>query len=60
MAEKNQKLELTWIGKDEQPRLEPGIPLEDKLEFRKGCGHSKASVPTNAGCFLMRRMRWKA
>lgn len=22
MAEKKQKLELTWIGKDEQPRLE--------------------------------------
>ena len=26
---KNQKLELTWIGKDEQPRLEPRILIED-------------------------------
>ena len=25
-----QKLELTWIGKDERPRLEPRILLEDK------------------------------
>jgi adenine-specific DNA-methyltransferase len=29
MNNKNQKLELTWIGKDEQPRLEPRILLED-------------------------------
>lgn len=27
---KNQKLELTWIGKDKHPRLEPRILLEDK------------------------------
>lgn len=27
---KNQKLELTWIGKDKHPRLEPRIFLEDK------------------------------
>lgn len=27
---KKQKLELTWIGKDEQPRLEPRILIEDK------------------------------
>ena len=25
----NQKLELTWIGKDQRPRLEPRILLED-------------------------------
>jgi len=29
MNNKNQKLELTWIGKDEQPRLEPRILIED-------------------------------
>lgn len=29
MAGKKQKLELTWIGKDERPRLEPRILLED-------------------------------
>src|ERR1019366_7147905 len=26
---RKQKLELTWVGKDEQPRLEPRILLED-------------------------------
>jgi adenine-specific DNA-methyltransferase len=26
---KPQKLELTWIGKDEQPRLEPRILIEE-------------------------------
>lgn len=30
MAAKRTKLELTWIGKDERPRLEPRILLEDK------------------------------
>lgn len=25
----NQKLELTWIGKDIQPKLEPRILIED-------------------------------
>jgi adenine-specific DNA-methyltransferase len=29
MSNKKQKLELTWIGKDEQPRLEPRILIED-------------------------------
>jgi len=27
---KKQKLELTWIGKDEQPKLEPRILIEDQ------------------------------
>ncbi len=32
---KKQKLELTWIGKDKRPRLEPRILLEDKaLSYR--------------------------
>lgn len=30
MASKKTKLELTWIGKDVRPRLEPRILLEDK------------------------------
>ncbi|MEJ7849534.1 MAG: site-specific DNA-methyltransferase [Pyrinomonadaceae bacterium] len=30
MASNKTKLELTWIGKDERPRLEPRILLEDK------------------------------
>lgn len=29
MPDRRQKLELTWIGKDERPRLEPRILLED-------------------------------
>ncbi|MBI5376287.1 MAG: site-specific DNA-methyltransferase, partial [Candidatus Schekmanbacteria bacterium] len=29
MTNKNQKLELTWIGKENQPRLEPRILIED-------------------------------
>ena len=28
--EKKQKLELTWIGKDKRPRLEPRVLVEDK------------------------------
>ena len=27
---KNQKLELTWIGKENQPKIEPRILIEDK------------------------------
>jgi len=29
MAKKNTKLELTWIGKDQRPKLEPRILIED-------------------------------
>jgi adenine-specific DNA-methyltransferase len=29
MVKKNTKLELTWIGKEERPRLEPRILLEE-------------------------------
>lgn len=29
MAQKKQKLELTWIGKDKRPKLEPRILIED-------------------------------
>jgi hypothetical protein len=35
MTKKKQKLELTWIGKEKRPRLEPRILLEDKaLSYR--------------------------
>lgn len=30
MADRKRKLELTWIGKEERPRLEPRILLEDQ------------------------------
>ena len=36
---KNQKLELTWIGKDKQPKLEPRILIED---LDKSYGDRKA------------------
>jgi adenine-specific DNA-methyltransferase len=29
MTQRKQKLELTWIGKEHRPRLEPRILLED-------------------------------
>ena len=29
MSGKKQRLELTWIGKDESPKLEPRILIED-------------------------------
>jgi len=35
MADKIRRLELTWVGKDERPRLEPRILLEDvDLSYR--------------------------
>ena len=37
MTNRNQKLELTWIGKDNQPRLEPRILIEDP---EKSYGHT--------------------
>ena len=38
----NQKLELTWIGKDQRPRLEPRILLEGKYSY-----HAKQRVTGN-------------
>jgi adenine-specific DNA-methyltransferase len=40
---KSQKLELTWIGKDQRPRLEPRILLEDP----KRSYHAKQRVTDN-------------
>ena len=40
---KKQKLELTWIGKDQRPRLEPRILLEDS----KRSYHAKQRVTDN-------------
>jgi len=39
----HQKLELTWIGKDQRPRLEPRILLEDP----KRSYHAKQRVTNN-------------
>jgi adenine-specific DNA-methyltransferase len=38
-----QKLELTWIGKEKRPRLEPRILLEDKEKSY----HAKHRVTDN-------------
>ena len=43
MGRKKQKLELTWIGKDERPRLEPRILLEDPEKSY----HAKERVSEN-------------
>ena len=44
---KNQKLELTWIGKDKRPRLEPRIFLEDKeLSY-----HAQSATQTSTDLF---------
>jgi len=33
---KNQKFELTWIGKDGQPKPEPRILIEDPEKYQGG------------------------
>jgi adenine-specific DNA-methyltransferase len=43
MSNRKQRLELTWIGKDERPRLEPRILLEDTDKSY----HAKARVSDN-------------
>ncbi|WP_353070109.1 site-specific DNA-methyltransferase [Tunturibacter empetritectus] len=40
MSNRKQRLELTWIGKDERPRLEPRVLLEDSDKSY----HAKARV----------------
>src|SRR3989338_8388544 len=48
MNNKNQKLELTWIGKENQPRLEPRILIEDP---EKSYGHTPR--PSQEGNMLI-------
>jgi len=43
---KKQKLELTWIGKDEQPRLEPRILIEDPE--RSYCALKHQTTPNSS------------
>ena len=43
MRQKKQKLELTWVGKDKRPRLEPRILLED----HKKSYHAEKCVTDN-------------
>lgn len=52
MAKKKQKLELTWIGKEKRPRLEPRILLEDKtLSYRADAQEPQAGI--NADLFAV-------
>ena len=45
---KKQKLELTWIGKEERPRLEPRILLEDQaLSYHAGHRVTEADLFDN-------------
>lgn len=43
MSGRKQRLELTWIGKDERPRLEPRILLEDEAKSY----HAKVRITEN-------------
>ena len=43
MSQNKQKLELTWIGKEQRPRLEPRILLEDPARSY----HAKQRVTQN-------------
>ena len=48
MSRKKQKLELTWIGKDERPKLEPRILIEDpELSYHAKERHSDDDVFDN-------------
>jgi len=44
----NQKLELTWIGKDQRPRLEPRILLEDPTKSYPPMATSKSPTLSTA------------
>jgi adenine-specific DNA-methyltransferase len=52
MAEKITKLELTWIGKEIRPRLEPRILLEDAEKSY----HAAQRVSTKDICFCQRNL----
>lgn len=39
MSNRKQRLELTWVGKENRPRLEPRILLEEKLEQKTDTVH---------------------
>ena len=45
-----QKLELTWIGKDVRPKLEPRILLEDPA---RAC-HARLRLPVKGNAILGR------
>lgn len=48
MSKKKQKLELTWIGKDERPKLEPRILIEDpELSYHAKERHSDDDIFDN-------------
>ena len=54
MADRKSKLELTWIGKEIRPKLEPRILLEYR---EKSChaAHRKATTCSDLGLAAMRQ-----
>ena len=49
MTDRKKRLELTWIGKEERPRLEPRILLEDTALSHHAV--SGAQDPLFSDCF---------
>ncbi|MCY1665404.1 hypothetical protein [Rhizobium sp. SL86] len=48
---KKTKLELTWIGKDERPKLEPRILIEDPAKSYHAAARRNCSKPKlSRGC----------
>lgn len=48
MTQRNQKLELTWIGKENRPHLEPRILLEDPAKSY----HASPRVSDHVACHV--------
>jgi adenine-specific DNA-methyltransferase len=48
MTTRLKRLELTWIGKEDRPRLEPRILLEDSAQsYRSAVKHSENDLFDN-------------
>ncbi|GEM_PF-1310008 len=56
---KKQKLELTWIGKDEQPVLEPRILIEDPSKSY-GDPHSEKRRSKTCALYFVFRLLFRA
>ena len=60
---KKQRLELTWIGKDERPRLEPRILLEDVEQSYHAAIRNEGDIFDNRSDFWRQpagaQRRWK-
>jgi hypothetical protein len=57
------RLELTWVGKDERPRLEPRILIEDVEKSYHASAKREGDIFDNVprACFLLfstQRLAW--